>query len=46
MVERIAHDAISGLTLTSANYQEAIAILKKRFGNIKAIIAKHMNIYT
>ena len=39
-----AHEAISGLSLTSANYQEAIAILKKRFGNVQQIKAKHMEI--
>ena len=33
LLERTAHEAVSGLTLTSANYHEAILILKKRFGN-------------
>ena len=28
-----ASDAISGLSLTAANYEEAITILKRRFGN-------------
>jgi hypothetical protein len=41
LLERSAYDAIVGLTLSAANYQEAIEILKKRFGN-KQIIAKHM----
>ena len=43
LLERAAYDAISGLTLTSANYHEAVAILKKRFGNKQQIIAKHMD---
>jgi len=30
--------------LTSGNYREAIAILKKRFGDVKRIRAKHMEI--
>ena len=33
LLERTAHEAISGLTLSSANYREAINILQKRFGN-------------
>ena len=41
LLERSAHDAIAGLTLSAANYREAIDILQKRFGN-KQIIAKHM----
>ncbi len=36
-----ALEAISGLTLTSA-YDEAIGILKRRFGNKQLIINKHM----
>jgi len=39
-----ASDAISGLSLTSANYEEAIAILKKRFSNKQQIINRHMDI--
>ena len=34
-----ALDAMSGLSLTASNYEEAIAILKKRFRN-----KKHMDI--
>ena len=40
-LERSAAEAISGLTL---NYDEAITILKKRFGNKQLIINKHMDI--
>ena len=32
VLEHSAHDAISGLSLTAANYKEAIATLRKRFG--------------
>ena len=42
MVTHEALDAISGLTLTSANYDQAIEVLKKRFGNKQLIINKHM----
>ncbi len=43
-MERVALEAISGLTLTAANYREAIAILEKRFGNKQQIVARHMDI--
>ena len=39
-----AFDAISGLSLSASNYEEAIAILKKRFGNKQQIINRHMDI--
>ena len=42
LLERSAYDAIAGLTLSAANYKEAIEILEKRFGNKQMIIAKHM----
>ena len=32
LLEGTTSEAISGLKLTSANYEEAIAVLKKRFG--------------
>ncbi len=35
--------SISGLTLTAANYDEAVQVLKKRFGNRRQIIDKHMD---
>ena len=38
-----ALDAISGLSLSASNYEEAIAILKKRFGNKQQIINRHMD---
>ena len=37
-------DAISGLSRTASNYEEAIAILKKRFGNKQQIINRPMDI--
>ena len=37
-------DSISGLSLSASNYEEAIAILKKRFGNKQQIINRHMDI--
>ena len=41
LLQHTALKAISGLTLTSANYWEALAILQKRFGNKPLIQAKH-----
>ena len=43
LLQGSALDAISGLTLTAANYEEAVAVLKKRFGNKQQIVAKHMD---
>ena len=42
LVVQSAKDAIEGLVLTAANYEEAVAMLKKRFGNPQLIISKHM----
>ena len=39
-----ALDAISGLSLSASNYEEAIAILKRRFGNKQQTINRHMDI--
>ena len=39
-----ALDSISGLTLTSTNYHEAIEILKRPFGNKQQITSRHMDI--
>ena len=44
LLENTAADAISGLTLTSGKYNEAIVILKKRFGNKQLAINKHMDV--
>ena len=44
LLQGSAHEAVSGLTLTAANYKEAVSVLEKRFGNKQQIIAKHMDI--
>jgi len=33
LLEGSAFEAVQGLTLSAANYQDAISILKRRFGN-------------
>ena len=42
LLESTAAKAIAGLALTAANYDEAIATLKKRFGNPQLIVNRHM----
>ena len=44
LLQGSALDAISGLTLTAANYREAVSVLEKRFGNKHQIVTKHMDI--
>ena len=44
LLEKSAAEAVSGLTLTTDNYKEAVSILKKRFGNKQQIISKLMDI--
>ena len=39
-----AAEAVSGLTLTAANYEEAVATLKRRFGNKQLIVSCHMDL--
>ena len=39
-----AREAVAGLSLTTANYTEAVSILKKRFGNVERIKTRHMEI--
>ena len=36
-------DAIAGLSLTAANYEEAVAVLKARFSNKQRIVNRHGN---
>ena len=43
LLEKTAAEAIAGLALTNANYEEAITILKTRFGNKQMIVNKHMD---
>ena len=42
-LDSMVSDAIASLTLTSANYEEAIAILRRRFSNEQLIVSKHMD---
>ena len=44
LLERSSREAIAGLTLTAANYREAVSILHKRFGNKQQIISRHMEL--
>jgi hypothetical protein len=44
LLESAAAEAIAGLTLTSANYEEAVATLKRRFGNKQLIVNRHMDL--
>jgi len=41
LLEKTASEAIAGLAITNANYEEAITILKTRFGNKQMIVNKH-----
>ena len=40
-LEGEASDAISGLALTNANYEEAIRLLQERFGQNEIIVSAH-----
>lgn len=42
LLEGSAYEAVQGLTLSAVNYEEAVSILKKRFGNRQLIVSKHM----
>ena len=44
LLEKSAKEAISGLTLSSANYQQAIDVLKRRFGNKERLVSRHMDL--
>ena len=41
LLEGPAEDCISGLTLTTENYQEAVELLKSRFGNTQLLINRY-----
>eukprot|EP00731_Ephydatia_muelleri_P014947 Em0008g667a len=43
LLDHAALDAIAGLTVSTSNYQQAVEILTKRFGNKQVIISKHMD---
>ena len=42
LLVKSASEAISGLSLTAANFDDAVAILKRRFGNKQLIINRHL----
>ena len=42
LLEGSAFEAVRGLTHSAASYQDAISILKRRFGNRQLIVSKHM----
>ena len=42
LLENTAREAIAGLSLTEANYAEAVSTFKRRFGGTQQIISKHM----
>ena len=42
LLEGTAKEAVSGLSLTEANYTGAVSMLKKRFGSTQMIVSKHM----
>lgn len=42
LLEGSASEAVAGLRLTAANYNEAVAILQRRFGDTDQIVSKHM----
>ena len=44
LVQGRALESIAGLTISDANYAQAVELLKKRFGNKQTIIAKHMEV--
>ena len=44
LLESTASEAVAGLTLTSANYDEAVATLKRRFGNKQSIVNRYMEL--
>ena len=44
LLDGTAAEAIAGLALTSSNYEEAVKLLRKRFGNKQQQISKHMDV--
>ena len=43
LLEGTASKVVQGLTLTEANYDSAVELLKERFGNKQTIISSHMD---
>ena len=44
LLEHTAKEAISGFSLTAANYHQAISVLKKRFGGKQQVVDKHLEV--
>ena len=42
LLEGSASESVAGLRLTAANYNEAVTILQRRFGDTDQIVSKHM----
>ncbi|XP_068670957.1 uncharacterized protein [Montipora foliosa] len=42
----ITQSVVTGLALTSANYEKAVELLKRRFGNRQVVISSHMEALT
>ena len=43
LIEEPAYSAIAGLSLTEANYEAALELLKKRYGQRQTIINSHID---
>ena len=41
-LEGSASESVTGLRLTVANYNEAVTVLQRRFGDTDQIVSKHM----
>ena len=44
LLSGVAKEAVGGLSLTAENYDEAVEVLTKRFGNKQRIIDRHMTL--
>ena len=45
LLEGLASESVAGLRLTAANYNEAVTILQRRFGDTDQIVSKHMEAF-
>ena len=43
LLDGTAAEVVAGMSLTDVNYSEAVAILKRRFGNTQLIVNRHMD---
>ena len=46
LLTSIAQSVVTGLALTSANYEKAVELLKRRFGDRQVVISSHMEALT